>query len=447
MLERKLLKNLIDRKNRENRKPLILFWARQTWKTTLVDMFAGRFFENYHRIDFQSNKDVCKIFEWNLDPQSLLKKIEIFLEKKIDIKNDLIFFDEIQECPRAIKSLKFFYEKYPNSYIIWAGSYLWLVSNKESFPVWKVEFMYLNPLTFEEFLQAVNKNLYEFYQDLSLNQKIDEFIHNKLIEYLRLYWIIGWMPEVVQTYLDLRWESEIEVFRQIRKKQKDLIQSYKSDFSKYSWFVNALHILYVYEAICSQLWQSQDESVKRFKFSGVIPKKKWFNDLIWPLTFLWKSRLVIKTYIANKWNSPLKAYIKPNIFKLYLNDIWLLNANLNLSVKTILMDEIWHYKWFIAENFVAQQIFSYLNEELISWSEWNAEIEFLLETENFWVVPIEVKSSKKYRRSKSLDSFIQRYKPIKAYKLTLENYYKSDKWFENVPLYLVEKLIVKLLKW
>ena len=431
MIKRNIVKNLLVWKQRP-RKPLVLYWARQVGKTTIVDFFWKQF-KNYHKFNFQSNPELCKIFENTIDWKSIIKKLEIFLSKDIDVNNDLIFFDEIQDCPYAINSLKFLYEQFPNSFIISAWSYLWLVKNQESFPVWKVEFLTLYPLNFEEFLQAVDSKLYDFYKNIKLWEKIDEFIHEKLIEKLRLYFFVWWMPEIVQTYIDNK-----DDFWLVREKQINLLQSYKSDFSKYSWFANALHILYVFEAVSSQLWQAQDENVKKFKFSWVIPKKKWFNDLIWPLTFLSKSNLVIKSFIVNKANSPLKAYIKNNYFRLYFFDIWLLNASLNVLAKDILLDNLNYYKWFIVENFVACELKNILNDDLVSWEEWNAEIEFLVETE-YGVVPIEIKSSKKYRRSKSLDSFISRYNPKNAYKVTMENYYKSNRWFEVIPLYLVSK--------
>ena len=427
-----MIKSLLDWKKR-SRKPLILYGARQVGKTTLIDMFSKEF-KNYHTLNFQSNPELCNVFKNNIDGKSIIKKLEIFLWRDIDLEHDLIFFDEIQDCPFAIKSLKFLYEEFPSSFIISAWSYLWLVKNQESFPVGKVEFLTLYPLNFEEFLQAIDPRLYDFFVDIALGKKIDEFIHEKLIEKLRLYFFVWWMPEIVQTYID-----DKDNFWWIREKQKSLLQSYKSDFSKYSWFTNALHILHVFEAVSSQLGQAQDENVKKFKFSGVIPKKKWFNDLIWPLTFLSKSNLVIKSFIAKKANSPLKAYIKNNYFKLYFFDIGLLNANLNILAKDILLDNINYYKWFIVENFVAGELQHIFHDDLISWEEWNAEIEFLLETAE-GVVPLEVKSSQKYRRSKSLDSFISRYHPHKAYKLTLENYYASPKWFEVLPLYLIGKL-------
>jgi len=435
MFKRKLLKSLIDRKNRK-RKPLILYWARQVWKTTLVDMFWV-YFKKYHKLNFQANPQLCKIFEWSIEWKSVIKKLEIFLWKDIDPYGDLIFFDEIQDCPAAINSLKFLQEDFPHSYIIAAWSYLWLVRNQTNFPVWKIETLTLYPLDFEEFLEAVDSKLYEFYKDIKVWEKIDDFIHEKLIERFRLYLFIWWMPEIIQSYVN----GEDIVL--IRKKQKDLLDSYKWDFSKYSWFINALHVLYVFESVVSQLWQAQDESVKKFKFSWVIPKKKWFNDLIWPLTFLEKSNLIIKSYIVNWWKHPLKAYVKSNYFKLYFFDVGLLNAALNIHPRDILLDSINFYKWFIVENFVACELKSALNDNLISWQEGNAEIEFLLETK-YWVVPLEVKSSKKYRRSKSLDSFIQKYSPKFAYKLTLESYYKSNRWFEVVPLYLVKKIFEKL---
>ena len=443
MIKRKISEKLLRWKNDNYRKPLILKWARQVWKSFIVKDFWEKNYEKIFEINFQNNKNYHKIFEWNLNAKEILKKIEFELWEKINIKNSLIFFDEIQDCPKAINSLKFFCEELRELNIISAWSYLWLLKNNESFPVWKVDFLSMFPINFEEFLLSVNPDLFEFYEKINLKnlETIDNFYHEKLLYYLNLYFAIWWMPEIVNFYLENNWKiSEFELFEKIRQLQLWLIESYKADFTKYSRLVNSSNILAVYESIPHQLSQTYDKEVNKFKFSNVIPNQKWFDRIIWPLTWLSKSRLVIKNYIISNIDHPLKSFIQKNKFKLFFQDVWLLNAILKTPIKSIIFEELWSYKWFIAENFIAEELYNKTDDELLSWTKWISEIEFIFE-KDWEIIPIEVKSSKKSRRAKSLNSYIERYSPKTAFKLTWQNYwFNKEKNMTTLPMYLIWKI-------
>lgn len=439
MINRKIFNDLVKWKEGENRKPLILKWARQVWKSFIVKEFWKKEFRKIHEVNFQLDWKFSEVFDKNLDPEWLIKNIEYLLWEKINIKEDLLFFDEVQDCQKAITSLKFFCEKLPDLAVISAWSYLWLINNQESFPVWKVEFLSMFPINFEEFLESTNKFLYEVYIKINFNtlEKIDDFYHQEFLKVLQKYFIIWWMPEVVNKYKN--WDLSLDNSREIRNIQNNLLESYERDFFKYSWMVNAWNLLSVYDSIANQLEKTYNESINKFKFSWVIRWKKWFNELDWYLTFLSKSRLVIKNYIANKAEKPLKWYIKNNFFKLFFHDIWLLNAKLWVDFYDFVNEKVWSYKWYIVENFVAQELFFKKDQGLISRSEWKSEIEFLIEKGNK-IIPIEVKSSKKYSQAKSLWVFIKKYSPEIAYKFTMENFYKSDRWYKNIPIYLIWKI-------
>ncbi len=445
MLNREIINNLIDWKAKKYRKPLILKGARQIWKSYIVKEFWKKYFNKIHEINFQSNKKVHKIFDGDIAVDILINKLEYLLNDSIDIENDLLFFDEIQECPLAINSLKFFCEERKKLAIISAGSYLWLIKNKEAFPVWKVEFLSMFPLSFGEFLNALNKRLSNYYDTINIKNitKLDGLYHNELLEYLNLYFAIWWMPEIVDFYKEeIKNNNNIVALKWVRDLQNYLLESYRSDFSKYSWVVNSAHILSLYDSVSKQLSLCYDEDVNKFKFTWVIPKQKGFDRISWPLSWLSWARLVIKNYIVNKSEHPLKSYTKHNVFKLFFHDIWLLNASLDTPIWSIVWEELGIYKWFIAENFVAQELFKVLDKDLLSWKEATSEIEFLFSDNENNIIPVEVKSLKRSRRAKSLDAYIKKYSPKYAYKVTMQNYSKNNKrGFEILPMYLVSKII------
>lgn len=444
MIERSIFKNLEQWIGSKNKKPLILRWARQVWKSFAVEEFTKRQWRKLHKINFQSNKKAFLIFEWDIQAKEVITKLEYLLNSDINLENDIVFFDEIQECPKAINSLKFFCEDMPQLSVISAWSYLWIVKNEEAFPVGKVDYLSMFPLNYEEFLQAINPRLYKFYCEIDINNMkvIDEIIHKWLIDILYLYLAVWWMPEIVQVYIKLWNEAKINNLNKIRKLQNNLIESYKSDFSKHAWVINSSHILNVYDSIFSQLSKSFDDEVDKFKFSWVIPKQKWYDRIIWPLTRLAKSKLVIKNFIIWNIEVPLKSNNIINKFKIFLHDIWILNAWLDTPIQSIIENkDVWTYKWYIVENFVATELFCIFDNELNSFEKWQSEIEFIVQYQGN-IIPLEVKSSSKSRKAKSLDSFISRYKPKFAYKLSTQNYW-YNKWYKTFPLYLIWKIFSK----
>ncbi len=317
------------------------------------------------------------------------------------------------------------------------------MSNEESFPVGKVEFLHLNPMTFHEFLEALEPPLCEEYNKIAITDHtaINPLHHKKLLETWKKYQAIGGMPEVVKNYIEYsKNESELKAITRARDIQNQLLTGYKADFSKHSGTVNSAHILSVYEAVASQLAKTQDESTQKFKFTGVIPNQKGFDRVRGPLTWLEKSRLVIKVLINNKAEHPLKAHTEDNRFKLYFMDVGLLNAALETPIEAIMAHELGSYKGYIAENFVAQELYAKNTGALYSWIEGRAELEFLwIQGKN--IVPIEVKSAERSTLAKSLDAYIGRYKPELALKLTGQNRgYDPKRKMLTMPIYLAGKI-------
>jgi predicted AAA+ superfamily ATPase len=428
---------------KKNRKPLILQGARQVGKSYLVKEFGKSEFKNFIRIDFLSQKEFHLIFDEkkSIHPKAILKDISFLIKKEIIPNETLLFFDEIQECAGALTSLKFFQEEIPELALIAAGSYLGIIKNESAFPVGKVEFLGMAPMNFEEFLMN-DEALYEEYKKISIkdHEKINSLYHQKLLEAWRTYQAIGGMPEVVKTYFSMRKRSELNACLAARKIQEQLIIGYKADFSKHSGTVNSAHILSVFESIPTQLFSSYDESVSKFSFTGVVPKQKGFERIKGPLTWLVQSRLVIQSLIVSKSEHPLKAHTLANKFKLYFFDVGLLNAMLELPIEVLLQNEIGAYKGFIAENFVAQELFFNSNSSLYSWTEGRSEVEFLLVLGKD-IVPLEVKSSERSVRAKSLDSYIERYYPSHAYKLSSQNRgFDQKRKMLTMPIYLAGKI-------
>jgi predicted AAA+ superfamily ATPase len=443
-MKRHIIKHLEHWKHCSQRKPLILRGARQVGKSYSVKEFASKNFKQFIRIDFLLQKEVHLIFspELSLDPKRILNDIGFLLNIEINRDSALLFFDEIQESPGALASLKYFQEQMPELALIAAGSYLGIMVNENSFPVGKVDFLSMYPMTFDEFLMAYNPNLYSQYNSIDIleSSKIDPLYHQKLMEVWKRYLAIGGMPEVVSSYIENHSINELMAATAARKIQRQLLTGYKADFAKHSGTVNAGHILSVFDSVAIQLSKSYDEEVGKFLFIGVIPKQKGFDRIRGPLTWLAKSRLVIKNYIANKAEHPLKAYTEENRFKLFFLDVGLLNASLEIPVEAILGNQLGSYKGFIAENFVAQELVYKSETNLYSWAEGKAEVEFL------WIsgkdiVPIEVKSSAKSARAKSLDSFIAKYNPPLAYKVTAQNRgYDPKRKMMTIPIYLTGKI-------
>ena len=438
---------------RKDRKPLILQGARQVGKTYTVNQFGRDFVETrnagkYYYVDLAREKDLHSVFQMTHDPKKILEFIELRKNIKFNLEQDLLFLDEIQDCPLAISSLKYFEQDLKQFHLIAAGSHLGLIKNEESFPVGKVNFLSLFPISFSEFVSAGNPDLGKLLGDLVIPREggamkpIPEAIHQQFLELLLIYFSVGGLPEVVTQFLNLRSDSVADALKAARETQKALIFGYEADFSKYSGTVNANHIHSVFQAIPKQLARHHDESTQKFKFSGVIPNQKGFERIIGPLTWLTKSRLCIKSYIAKHSGHPLQAYTQDNLFRAFYFDVGILNAALQTPPEAIVVNDLSSYKGFIVENFVAQELFAKLDQDLVSWEEGESEIEFLV-TRGKNIIPIEAKSGTRSRRAKSLESYIKRYQPTVAYKVSPQNLtQKNDSGvLVHLPLYLCSKIL------
>ena len=329
--------------------------------------------------------------------------------------------------------------------LITAGSHMGLIKNEESFPVGKTNFLYMFPMSFFEFVKAVNADTYEYLLHFNFTKPIPQIVHEDLLKLFECYLFTGGLPEVVKTFVKTnsvpQEKNILEAISKTRKIQNELVEGYRADFAKYSEVVNANHINYVFNSIPTQLSSVLDESVKKYQFKSVIPKRKGFESIAGPLSWLMESRLCIKNQIVKKSLHPLTGYTKDNYFKLFLFDVGILNSILAIPGEVILDSKIGPYKGFIMENFVSQELYERTNANLFSWQEGKAELEFII-VKGKNIIPVEVKSSNRTRKSKSLDSFIERYSPDLAIKLTMQNFsINKNRKITTLPIYLCSKLL------
>lgn len=435
IMKRLILQDLREWKQRKNRKPLIVKGVRQTGKTYILKEFGVTDFPTFHYINFEHNQKATKLFQQDLDPARILNDLSFLLDKPIDPKKDLLIFDEIQACPLALTSLKYFAELLPELALCCAGSLLGLHLGETSFPVGKVDFFYMRPMCFVEFLQAVGDQKSLSYLDgCNYSSSISDIVHENIWQQFKIYLVTGGLPEVVQTYVDNKDNLYLALTR-AREKQKDIIYGYYADIAKHSGKVNAMHIDRVWRSIPAQLAQSQDGSAQRFQFKGIIPGIDRYQRLANVFDWLQSAELIIKVPIVEHIELPLTAYTEESRFKLYLFDVGILGALSDLPPKSILDYDYGTYKGYVAENFVAQEFIAKGNINLISWQQNRAEIEFLYVLDN-QIVPIEVKSGW-VTRNQSLNKYAEKYHPpyrvsfsAKSLNIDLINHY------HHYPLYM-----------
>jgi predicted AAA+ superfamily ATPase len=443
-MKRMMMANLLRWKGETPRKPLLLKGVRQVGKTYLLKEFGRLHFPQFHYLNFEKDPKLAKIFEPDLVPKRILQELSFYLDQGIDIANDLLIFDEIQECPKALTSLKYFSEEYSELYLCGAGSLLGIHLNAGSFPVGKVTFQTLRPISFEEFLLAsADVKSLEFIQNFKTTDKTPEIIHEHIWNQLKYYFIVGGLPEVVSAYCKYK-ENLFEAFIQVRKKQDDLINTYYADISKHSGKINAMHIDRIFRAVPMQLSQEQEHSITRFKFKGIIPGITHYDRLASAIDWLEAAGLIIKIQIVNTGHLPFMAYTKENFFKLLIFDVGILGSMSGLSPKTILDYDYGTYKGYFAENFVAEELISIGIDRLFSWQENRGEVEFLTEIAGE-AIPIEVKSGF-ITKTKSLQAFSEKYKPPFQVVLSGKPFH-IDKTHGKYyyPLYLVSRLPLKVI--
>lgn len=410
-MQRLLLQTLLQWQQQAKRKPILLDGARQTGKTYLLKTLFGAQFQQVFRVDFLETPQIADAFAGSLNPKDILMNLELLTGVSIKPENTLIIFDEIGECERALQSLKYFAELAPDYFIAASGSNIGLL---QAFPVGKVEQLNLRPLSFYEFLLASKEMPLIQAFEKQLNNAA---VHGKLLDKLTDYYFVGGMPEAVNTWYQHSSDSILERIKAVENVQNNLILGYQRDFGKYSGKVNANVIEAVFRNVPVQLFSTQDESVKRYRFKDVFEKKSRYSDFSSAIDWLEKCRLLLKNFpIETAPKVPLAAYAKENFVKLFLFDVGLMTAMLSLTYREI-KQRAFEYKGFIAENFVQQELAVIGIQPSYSWQQARAEIEFIISDGAGNIIPIEVKSGKR-TQAKSLQSYRDKHAPIKTIKLT-----------------------------
>ncbi|MEM0992430.1 MAG: ATP-binding protein [Bacteroidota bacterium] len=436
MIKRTLYKQLLNWKNSRRRKPLLLQGARQVGKTWLINTFGQSEYQNYVYLNFEQDSSLRTLFEGNLLPEKIIENIGLYLGRKIVAQDTLICFDEIQVAPEAITSLKYFQEQASEFHVIAAGSLLGVqVGKTSSFPVGKVNFMTLYPLSFLEYLEAVGETLLVEELIAKYNcESLPEILHEKLLGHLKMYLYLGGMPEVIQDYLN---HQDIAAVRTI---QEEILESYLRDFSKYTDASQAIKTTELWQSIPYQLAKEN----KKFKYSEV---RKRARAATFEQTLEWLSNagLIHLVYNLRGAKIPLLGYADYSKFKIYLLDTGLLGAMLQISSSIILHpSELFsEYNGAFIENFVANELTKLGQDHLFYWtSESQAEVDFVLSIDHE-IYPLEVKSGSN-RNTKSLRSYEQKYKPKAVLRASPRNFVQSEN-FMNIPLYgvfLLEQLMM-----
>lgn len=408
------------------RKPLVLNGARQVGKTWLLEEFGKNEFESIAEINFEKSPQMASIFKDDFDIDRILRAIQLLTGVVLTPGKTLIIFDEIQEADRGLLSLKYLSQDAPNYHIVAAGSLLGISLRKESFPVGKVDFLNIYPLSFEEFLLAIGQEVMVAALK-SMDWGLITAFKSKFIDFLRQYYFVGGMPEVVETY------SVNKDFAQVRKIQNDLLTSYEKDFSKHPPIEIVSKINQVWEHIPAQLAKEN----KKFIYSAIRTgsRAKEFEGAI---EWLSGAGAVYKITRINNASLPIKGFEDMNSFKLYLVDIGLLAAKAGLDAKTLINgNEIFEqYKGALTEQYVLQQLKCIEDLQGHYWTPdtGTAEVDFVVQCDGE-IVPIEVKAEENLK-SKSLKSYRDKYSPKVSVRTSMSDYRVQD-GLVNVPLYSI----------
>jgi uncharacterized protein len=407
-------------KSQKDRKPLLVQGARQVGKTWLIKEFGQKEFKHLAYFNFEQNPHLKNIFEKGYDTELIIRALNIYTNFNIDKKNTLIFFDEIQECPKAITSLKYFREENPEYAIIGAGSLLGVsIHQGISFPVGKVSFLSLYPLNFTEFLMAFGQE-----KILDFLPHEEAMVRPVLVDLLKTYYFTGGMPEVVQDFI------QHKDYQKSREIQLSILKSYENDFSKYAPSDQLPRIRLVWESILGQLSKENSKFIYNILRSGARAKDfelalEWLND----------AGLIHKINRITKPGLPLNAYAVWSDFKIYLSDVGLLCAKGGLAIDTILQGDrlFTEFKGVLSEQFVLQQL---ITADLFPFywipKEGKSEVDFIIQHDK-GILPIEVKSNENLK-AKSLKVYSEKYNPEICIRTSLSPYRKQD-WMENLPLY------------
>lgn len=425
-MKRNAILKLVQWKNSPERKPMVLRGARQVGKTWLMKEFGQNYYDNYVYFNFDEEDELKSIFETNKNPNRIIELLSMISDEKIEPEKTLIIFDEIQECPEALNTLKYFKEKANEYHVITAGSLLGtLLAKTKSYPVGMVNLLDIYPLTFDEFLNAIDSGLYAYYESIQKEQVIEQIFHQRLLDAYNYYLIIGGMPECVSSWIKYKDPAMVS------KIQRELIEVYENDFSKHNGKVNSGRILMVFRSIVSQLAKPNE----KFMY-GAVREGARARDFEEAIEWLVSAGMLNRVYNVSKMEHPLSAFDKLDQFKLFVFDTGLLKQMSGVDNSAILLRTDYQFKGPLTENYVLQQLQGQFEVEPRYYSDKNGEIDFVVQNK-MEIIPIEVKGGED-RSANSFKTYVANNAPQHAYRFSKRGY-RKDGGFTNLPLYLVRK--------
>ncbi len=423
-MKRDIYYQLIVWKNNPERKPLVLKGARQVGKTYILQNFGKNEYEDVAYFNFEEDPDLHDFFTGRLAPEKIIQTLSIFQEKKIIPDQTLIIFDEVQNSPETLTSLKYFCEKAPEYHIVAAGSLLGIkIGQSAPFPVGKVNFLDLYPMTFAEFLDAVGKSQLRILLEDTDFEPIAKAFHTELIDLLKMYYFVGGMPEAVAQFV------KNQDLHKVRRIQEEILEAYSIDFSKYTTKSEAIRLAATWASIPGQLAHEN----KKFTYAE-ITKNARAREYGESIQWLVDAGLVIKVKNTHTPKLPLAAY-EENVFKLYLLDVGLLGAMINVSQRIIIQGSnlFNEFNGAFVENYGAQELVAHGQKNLYYWtSKSQAEVDFVVVLHD-QVMPLEVKAGVS-KQKKSLRVYGDKYNSSVLSRSTLMNF-KEDGMIRNYPLY------------
>lgn len=429
-MKRKIYDKLLEWKNTTNNKPLMVLGARQVGKTYIIKEFCKENFENFIEINLFKRKDIVDMYKSMRNSDDKYKILKTLINFDLENENTVLFIDEIQESEELISELKYFCEEHNNLKIICAGSLLGVKLKRShfSFPVGKVWMINMYPMDFEEFLISFDENLLleEIKNHYKTNTPMVDALHQKALDYYRLYLVTGGMPESVKYMVNIN----KDIIKYDSNILNTIIESYFNDMNKYvENNTESLRIREMYKSIPSQL-ANKSNKFQYSKIENNARKREYENVLNWLIS----SNMILQAFCLSKPGIPPKLYEQEDIFKLYINDVGILNNLLEIKYADILMDNLSENKGIISENYVATCLVT-KGYKLYYWSsDYEAEVDFVIYTDD-GLIPIEVKYGDN-TQSKSLNTYIEKYNPKYSIKISTKNFgYNSEKKIKTVPLY------------
>ena len=425
-MKRNAIADLKKWKDDAERKPLVIRGARQVGKTWLMREFGQTCYDHFVYFNFDEEDELKSIFETNKNPQRIVELLSMVAGEKILPGETLIIFDEVQECPEALNTLKYFKEKANDYHVIAAGSLLGtLLAQPKPYPVGMVNLLDLYPLTYDEFLEATDPALYAYYENIQKDQPIEDIFHNRLLDAYNNYLIIGGMPECVTSWVNYKDPARVSQI------QRELIEIYENDFSKHNGKVNSGRILMVFRSIVSQLAKSNEKFIY-----GAVRQGGRARDFEEAIEWLVSAGMLNRVYNVAKMEHPLSAFDKLDQFKLFLFDTGLLKHMAGIDNSAILLKNDYQFKGPLTENYLLQQLRGQFEVEPRYFSAKNSKIDFVLQ-KGMEIIPVEVKGGED-KSAPSFKRYVSEHHPEYALRFSKRGY-RKDGEITNIPLYLARK--------